>query len=134
VVPARKLVCLAMVVCDSIIDDRQTGKKTLVGLFNQIGANSFPVRHQSLAVYCSLTEGQGKHAIQLQCVHAVEDKPIMGIDAELDMADPRAIAEMGFTLNGIVFPEPGPYEFQIICEGELVGRRAFQVLKVRAGQ
>jgi hypothetical protein len=131
VVPAHRLECLAMVICDSIIDDRQTGKKTLVGLFNQIGAHSFPVRHQSLVVYCSLTQGQGKYRIQLQCLHAGKDEPIMGIDGELTMANPLAIAEMGFTLNGIVFPEAGPYEFQIICEGETIGRRRFQVLNMR---
>ena len=33
---------LALLVCDTVITDAMTGKKTLVGIFNALGATKFP--------------------------------------------------------------------------------------------
>jgi len=41
---------LALVVCDQIIEDKLTHKKSLIGIFNQIATPSFPCRHARMAV------------------------------------------------------------------------------------
>jgi hypothetical protein len=41
----------AMLICDQAIREEGTGKTSLIGIFEQIGARRFPVRHSSLAVY-----------------------------------------------------------------------------------
>src|SRR5436305_596684 len=58
-----KPVPMAIVICDQIIEDRLTGKKTLVGLFNSIAARSFPCTHATMSVFVSLTEGRGKYKL-----------------------------------------------------------------------
>ena len=57
---------LAIVVCDQIIEDKLTGKKSLIGIFNQIGTNNFPCRHPQMCVFVSLTEGRGQCAARLR--------------------------------------------------------------------
>ena len=57
---------VAIVVCDLIIEDKLTSKKSLIGIFNQIGAQSFPYRHPQICVFVSLTEGRGQCAARLR--------------------------------------------------------------------
>ena len=41
---------LAIVVCDQIIEDKATSKKSLIGIFNNIASPTFPCRHPQLSV------------------------------------------------------------------------------------
>ena len=129
--PVHNPVNLAIIVCDSIIEDRQTGKKTLVGIFSQLSSTQFPCRHHSLAVFVSLTEGSGRYQAQLQCVKAREDKPVLQMQGGIEFKDPKAVVELGFTIDGMIFPEPGIYEFQFLCDGVLIGQRPFEVRDAR---
>ncbi|MBN1919496.1 MAG: hypothetical protein JW889_16485 [Verrucomicrobia bacterium] len=121
---------LAFIICDSIIEDRETGKKTLVGIFNRVNAKTFPVRHPALSVFVSLTEGRGRCQAQLQCVKSSEGNPILEVEGPVEFQSPNAVVELGFNIRGITFPEPGLYEFQFLCDGVLVGNRPFEVLKL----
>jgi hypothetical protein len=125
---------LAFIVCDSIIEDRATGKKTLVGIFNRVNSRTFPCTHPALSVFVSLTEGHGRYQAQLQCVKSTEDKPILQIEGPVEFESPNVVVELGFNIRGLTFPEPGPYEFQFSCDGELVRSRPFEVLKVGGQQ
>ncbi len=127
-VPTPQLV--AFVVCDSIIEDRKTGKKTLVGIFNRVNSRSFPCKHPALSVFVSLTGGRGRYQAQLQCVKSAEDRPILQLEGLIDFDNPKAVVELGFNIHGLSFPEPGAYDFQFLCDGELKMTRPFEVLQV----
>ena len=60
---------LAIVICDQIIEDKLTHKKSLIGIFNQIATPTFPCRHPRMAVFVSLTEGRGAYDVRLRMVH-----------------------------------------------------------------
>ena len=101
---------LALIVCDEVIDDRITNKKSLIGLFNNISAHGFPTVHPKIVVYLALT-GHGKVPVRLELVRAddiTEEKgPIMRLDSEIAFNDPNAVVDMVFILNGVPFPRPG---------------------------
>jgi len=120
---------LAFIVCDGIIEDRETGKKTLVGIFNRVNSGTFPCRLDALSVFVSLTAGHGRYQAQLQCVKSTEDKPIFQIEGPVEFESPNAVVELGFNIRGLAFPEPGPYEFRFLC-GELFSTRPFEVLQI----
>ena len=124
---SRNPINLAIIVCDSIIEDRESGKKTLVGIFNQLNSKSFPCTHPALSVFISLTEGQGCYQAQLQCVKSAGDEPILTLEGPVDFQDPKAIVELGFNIRAMSFPGPGTYEFHFLCDGVLLGQRPFQV-------
>jgi len=52
---------LALVVCDTIIEDKLTGKKTLVGLFDRLQTSRLPCVHPAMTVFVSLTGGRGEY-------------------------------------------------------------------------
>ena len=57
---------LAIVVCDQIIEDKATNKKSLIGIFNNIASQTFPCRHPQLSVFVSLTEGHGNYDARMR--------------------------------------------------------------------
>jgi len=58
----------AMLICDSVITDKGTNKKSLIGVFEHINAFKFPCVHHSLAVYIKLTDARGKYRFRLELI------------------------------------------------------------------
>lgn len=116
---------LAMIICDTVIEDKQTAKKTLVGLFNNINASSVPTVHPSFNIYIALTEGNGSYGSTLKCLKG--DKPIMEIQGPIVFNNPHQIVELNYTLRNIPFPEYGEYRFEFLCNEILVISRKFRV-------
>ena len=112
---------LSLLVCDQIIIDRLSGKTTLVGIFSNIGAVRYPVRHPQLCVFATLTEGRGQTPLEIRIVDANEARPpIVKGQANVEFKDPRAIASLNLHFSGLVFPEPGQYRVQLYCQGTLL--------------
>lgn len=110
---------LAMVVCDQVVTDPATGKKTLFGCFSVIGAKEFPVVHRGMWVYMALTDGRGKVPIKFQIVDVDEEhEPLFKADIELEFSDPRMVFELALPVLGVRFPEPGEYRMQLYAGSE----------------
>ncbi len=126
-----KPVPLAIVICDQIIEDRLTGKKTLVGVFNSIASRQFPCSHASMSVFVSLTDGHGKYECMLVCREESSEQPILQTQGPVEFADPTVVVEMHFALQGVTFPRPGLYSFEFYAEEELVVERKFNVAELK---
>jgi len=51
----------AFLVCDQVIEDSVTKKKSLIGLFTHLQAMSFPFQHQQMGLYFCLTDAEGNY-------------------------------------------------------------------------
>lgn len=123
----------AFLVCDSVIKDADTGKVSLIGLFNAINVSQFPAVHPSLALFASLTDAEGEYDVRVDLVHVASntltarfpppDKPPMRIasDERLNYTD------LIVRLQGLRFDEPGEYEFRLFVDGKLIALRRFWV-------
>ena len=58
----------AMLVCDYVITERGTNKKSLIGVFENIGAGTFPCTHFAMSIYIKLTDAQGAYQFRLELV------------------------------------------------------------------
>lgn len=126
---------LAMIVCDTVIADRLTGKQSLIGMFSSVQAFKFPAAHPQLAVYVALTDGRGKTPLELRIVDSEEARPpIVKGGGTVDFKDPRAVANLSLQFHGLVFPEPGEYRVQLWCWGELLREARLRLNKVRPPQ
>ena len=123
---------LAMVVCDSVIDDRKTGKKSLIGIFSNISAMKVPAIHSRLNVFISLTEGCGEYAASLKCLNVDQNKPIAELNGPITFHSPSQIIEFNFELLGLPFTSFGNYRFDFFCNGELVISRKFTVRETKS--
>ena len=63
--PPKPSLDRALLVCDMVIEDKTTNKKSLVGLFTHIWAMAFPFAPHKMGVYFSLTDAEGTYEILL---------------------------------------------------------------------
>lgn len=121
---------LAIVVCDQIIEDKFTGKKSLIGTFNQIATSEFPCRHPQLCVFVSLTEGRGECSARLRIVHDESNHVVAEVGGNIQFPEVQSVVELNFNMVGLSFPEPGLYSIEFYCDDVLVLERRFNVTQI----
>lgn len=121
-------IVLTMIICDTVIEDKLTNKKTLVGLFNRITSPKVPCVHPRMNVFLSMTEGIiGEYNGRLICINAEDNGVIFDTSGPVNFADIKEVIEFNFELCGIVFPKYGEYRFEFLCDDELLKSRRFTV-------
>ena len=117
---------LAILVCDSGTVDLNSGKKTLVGIFDRVWAKRFPTSRW-LSVYFKLSDAQGDYQFKVQYAQVksgnilaeVQMQDALTIKSRLDIFDllisyPKALP----------IPEAGQYEFRLYANDMFLGRIA----------
>jgi len=119
----------AMLVCDQVISEEGSHKKSLIGIFGNISAVKFPCVHHSLYVYIKLTEANGKYKFHLELVDLETGSDIArtAIPDEIEIKNPLISHDLVFNLRGLKFDRPGKYEFRIFANEEIVGQKTFWV-------
>ena len=120
----------AFLVCDTIIVDQLTGKKSLIGTFTHLWAPRFPCQHPQMGVYFCFTDAEGTYEYELQLIFLDEDKVIgkaslrpITINSRLEIHD------LGVNLPSLVFPGPGRYEFRLYANGHFITHKDFNVIE-----
>ena len=120
----------AFLVCDTIIVDQLTGKKSLIGTFTHLWAPRFPCQHPQMGVYFCFTDAEGTYEFELRLVFLDEDKligkaslPPVAVRHRLEIQD------LGVNLPLLVFPGPGRYEFRLFANGHFVTQKDFNVIE-----
>jgi hypothetical protein len=118
---------LAFCVCDSVIEDRTTRKKSLIGLFDRVSSRHFPCVHPELTVYLSLTSGHGTYPCACECRHTDGETIAFRVNGSVTMKDPTQVADLVFRLRGVRFEKPGTYWLQFMVDGDPLLMRRFLV-------
>ncbi len=122
-----KPIVMSINVCDEIIRDEISKKISLIGLFSQIQAATFPAHHPSLHVYVSLTDGHGEYEGELRFVSEEDNSVIASMKGKVPFQNPLQTVELNFAINNLKFEAPGKYRVEFFCDDDLVGSRQFIV-------
>ena len=122
----------AFLVCDKVIQDAQTGKKSLIGVFHEIKASRFPNVHPELWIYANLTDAHGHYVFEIRFVNVTDGGRVVGHSqpSPITIPGPLQTTELSAMLPGIGLPSEGTYEFQLIANGELAATKAIRVSRV----
>lgn len=120
----------ALLVCDHIIVEQGTNKKSLIGIFNTIASANFPMTHTRMSVFASLTNGRGSLPAMLRFVRVSDEKEIFSHKGQVEFPDPNQVIELVFNLVNTPFEEPGLYTFELLCDGDLLLEKRFNVAKL----
>lgn len=116
---------LAVLLCDTIIRDAETGKTTLVGLFDVVTAVAFPAVQQ-FGIYIKLTDAQGPYMIRLEYVDLAGDRIIESHEVgPIEVADRLAPTELTLVIAARV-PAAGSYEFRVYANNAYLARAPFE--------
>ncbi|RMG12536.1 MAG: hypothetical protein D6731_13605 [Planctomycetota bacterium] len=126
--------CLALVLCDTVIEDVRTRNKSLVNMFNGILSPAVPVRHDKLCAFAAFTGGRGEVPISLRLCYDKEyerDLLTLGGLVRFPADNPHAVVDIVFEIRGFVFPRFGAYTFELSCKGRPLMTRRFAVTQTR---
>lgn len=121
----------AFLICDQVLHDAGTGKKSLIGLFHELRAERFPAVHPLLWVYANLTNARGRYQFEIRLVEMTENTELgVGRPPPIEIPGPLQTTELSAQLRSVTLPRAGTYEFQLLANGELVATKAMKVLEL----
>jgi hypothetical protein len=118
---------LAMILCDLVITDAESNKKSLIGLFDRVETAIIPCIVHELHIYLSLTDGHGSLPVEVACVPADSAEELFRGQTWVRFEDPLQVVELQFVFPNARFPYAGEYRFQFFAEGHLLRERKFVV-------
>lgn len=122
----------AFLVADGVIQDRATGKWSVIGVFDQIYAAAFPCSHPIVAMYVKLTDALGRYQVKVEFRDA-DDVVISTFEGiEFEVTDRTKAVEFGVTTQHLPLKKPGRHEFQLYLNGEYAAAVTLDVLQIKA--
>ena len=115
---------LALIADAATIDG--SGKLSILGIFDRIGTSLFPARHPRMVLvlrFIAALNETGTHQIAITLKDPA-GKDVVGVDGEMQLAPGPAGGAGGIRvphvlhLDGLVFPVPGRYAFDVRVDGE----------------
>ena len=113
---------VAMLVCDQIITETGTNKKTLIGVFDNFFSLSYPGLIQRLAVYVKMADAMGSYLFKLRFVKLKDEAVIGEIGIQALIPDMSQYGELALNMGGVPLPEPGKYEIQLYAGDQYLHR------------
>ncbi len=124
---------LALIICDMIIHDKLTNKRTLVGLFDRLQTNALPCVHPALGIFVSLTSGHGKYDCEILCRHHAANETAFSVKGQVSLQNPMQVAELAFNVHGVSFRHEGEYWTEFRVDGvPVMMRRIFIVVRKKS--
>ena len=108
------------IVCDSIRRE-DNGKMMFIGIFEVIGARTFPATHHELFIANRWIKGMGSFTEKTRIVNSKDNKIVVetgDVNFELKGIDSSHTVISKFV--NIVFHEPAKYQAEILLNGEVV--------------
>jgi hypothetical protein len=109
---------LVWLTCDAVHIDPASGKHTILGVFSNIKARSFPVVHPYMVWFMTLTDvAPGKHRIRI-AMGLDATKPTELINREFESQSPLHRINLINEVGNLTFPQPGDYSIFVDVDDE----------------
>jgi len=128
--PRKACECLAIDLCELVIEDIHTRNKSLIHMFNRIVAPALPVSFYRFCVYVALTDGRGEQEARLEIVRPTQ-APLLEMRGTVKFPDPTQVVEMVFEFHDLVFPETGKYAVNCYVGDSAIISRPFYLSLAR---
>jgi len=97
---------------------------SVIDIVQMIDAPRYPARHAQIVFFCEMTNGHGTTDVKIGLVNTQdEEKVIFEREGKVRFENVKQIVTLAMNLQGIVFPAPGEYRFQLSAGGNLLGER-----------
>ena len=119
------------ILCDDVRQERN-GKFILIGLFDAIGAQEFPLRYPRLFMVTRWCSGKGEFKQKSRILKPDQSTSLIeGKEIPIKLPTPEATATNVELFFNVSFNEPGTYWVEIIIEGDLKVRYPLRVSQVK---
>ncbi|MEM8885096.1 MAG: hypothetical protein AAGD14_13590 [Planctomycetota bacterium] len=122
----------AILICDQVIHELGSNKKSLIGIFEEVHLPQFPAPYPRIAVYVNLTDANGEYELEMRLLTETGDQVGAGKTPKVNIENPLATCEFALQVQNLVLPKPGQFEFQIFANGEFLASKTFRVRQSNA--
>ena len=124
---------MAFLICDQVITDEATKKKTLVGVFDHVMVKQFPARHGPVALYARLFDSEGTHDCSVEYVRTDTQEVLGNAKGQISVRSRNKTFEFSINLPAVDIPEPGEYEFRLYLGNRLMHRARLTAMEMQGG-
>jgi hypothetical protein len=121
---------MAFLICDQVITDETSKKKTLVGVFDHIMVKQFPARHGPVSLYARLFDSEGTHECKVEYLRMDTQEILGNATGQIQVNSRNKSFEFALNLPAIEIPEPGEYEFQLFLDNRLIHRARLTAIEL----
>lgn len=120
----------SFLIADKVIQEKNTNKWSIIGIFDKIYTGSFPCIHSSLSLYIRLSGGWGKYKIKIEFCD--DQDRVLGLfeGIEIDVKDKLAFPGFGINTTRLQIPQPGKYWFKLYFNDEFLEQFPIQVVLI----
>jgi hypothetical protein len=123
---------LALLICDYVIIEAVSNKKSAIGIFDNLWAEAIPVQ-QRIGILARLTDMEGQYALSIKVVRIEGDSEhliVKGEFAPVIVVDRLHKIDLALNLPSVQFPAFGAYEIQLFANDIFLGRASLNVQKM----
>lgn len=120
---------LALLICDQVIIDRDSGKRTYVGEIDEWTCEEPPFHSPPFVVSAALTDGQGTIALNLVITYiSDEEEEVVAVPVQVPLPNPLVTARIHVRFQPLTFPEYGQYLFELYCGDDPICHRRLNIV------
>ena len=119
--------CLAILICESVVEDARSHNKCILNTFNSIQTLGPSARQDRLTVFLSLTSGRGELPLELH-FGPENAEPVVNLTGKVKFATPLDVIDLVFDMRNVPLPKLGTYVLTASIDGMTVGMRKIRVL------
>ena len=118
--------CLCLALCNDLIEDAKSHNRSVIGIFNGIGAAQVPTLHPRLSILASVGNADPRTPVKV-VVQTPGGQELFSANGETLDGDRTSVTDFPLEVPGVVFPEFGVYSILLYVGDELIARRHFNV-------
>ena len=123
---------IAILLCDRIIVEAVTDKKTLIGIFERINVPA-PAKIP-LAFYARMTDAEGEYKFRVDAVSLRNNSLVARLETSpIQIQSRLGVMELALNLPPVTFPVSGRYEFQLHGNDVFLGHVTVDVAREKGG-
>ena len=111
---------VAALVCDVAVADPGTGKKNLIGIFNNINVGVFPT-NRPMSIYFKITDAEGQYEFEVRYVEVGSGDVLARANGRLIVPDRLGSHDLYFSFPPLLIRTDGRYEFQVWANSMFLG-------------
>ena len=128
-------IVLSTIICDRVLLDAPTKTSSIISIRDRILAAKYPARHPQLFFFAEMTNGHEDTEIKVCLVDVQNNDKVMAEKvSKIKFEDVKRIVTIVLGFEGLVFPHPGEYYFQLYAGNELLSSRRIVCFEIKANQ